>query len=222
MKNFEIKKEIWIWAIMVLPMLYLAYVYRSLPQVVPTHFDTKGTANDWSDKSTLIYIVLGMTVGIYALLTVIPQIDPKKKIETMGNKYFLFKFFLMLFMSMLCIFCVQMSVAGSATSVKMVFVLIGGLFAFLGNYMQTVKPNYFIGIRTPWTLENEVVWRKTHLLGGKLFFVAGLLTMILPFVLKTHFDQVFLPIILGVSVIPIGYSYIVYRQEAAKSVDETK
>ena len=64
----------------------------------------------------------------------------------------------------------------------LIFVIIGLLFAFLGNYFKTIKPNYFIGIKTPWTLENEEVWKKTHLIGGKLWFIGGLL-MALTFVL---------------------------------------
>ena len=67
----------------------------------------------------------------------------------------------------------------------LIFPLIGLLFAFLGNYFKTIKPNYFIGIRTPWTLENEEVWKKTHLIGGKLWFVGGLL-MALTFVLPNE------------------------------------
>ena len=93
------------------------------------------------------------------------------------------------------------------------FVLVGGLFMFLGNYFQAIKPNYFIGIRTPWTLENENVWRKTHQLGGKLFFIAGLLIMILPFVLHQYFHEIFLTIIFSAALIPVIYSYILSKQE---------
>ena len=213
MKNFDIKKEIWLWIIMLLPMAYLAYVWSSLPEIVPTHFGMDGKPNDWSHKWVLIIVVLGMTLGLYALLTIIPIIDPKKQIEKMGNKYFTLKLFLQIFMGALCFFIIQFSLIGNASNSNYLFVLIGGLFAFLGNYMQTVKPNYFIGIRTPWTLENETVWRKTHQLGGKLFFIAGLLTIVLSFILHKHFDEIFLTIILGAAIIPVIYSFILFKQE---------
>lgn len=83
---------------------------------------------------------------------------------------------------------------------------------FLGNYMQTVKPNYFIGIRTPWTLENETVWARTHKLGGRLYFIAGGLVMVLAFVLKGLMMPVFIGIIVAASVVPMVYSYVVYKQ----------
>ena len=217
MKNFEIKKEIWIWVMMTLPLLYLVYVWPTLPEMVPTHFGMDGQPNDWSHRSTLVFIIVSMLLGIYLLLTVIPAIDPKARIGSMGNKYFLFKLFLMVFITILCFFCIQMSAAKKIGNPSMVFVLIGGMFVFLGNYMQSIKPNYFIGIRTPWTLENETVWRKTHQLGGKLYFVAGLLVMILPFILKEHYPYVFLTIVLAASLIPIVYSFMVYKQQ--KSIE---
>ena len=135
MKNFEIKKEIWIWVMMTLPLLYLVYVWPTLPEMVPTHFGMDGQPNDWSHRSTLVFIIVSMLLGIYLLLTVIPAIDPKARIGSMGNKYFLFKLFLMVFITILCFFCIQMSAAKKIGNPSMVFVLIGGMFVFLGNYM---------------------------------------------------------------------------------------
>jgi len=213
MKNFEIKKEIWIWVMMTLPLLYLAHLWPTLPEMVPTHFGFDGQPNDWSHRSSLIFIIAGLLVGIYLLLTFIPAIDPKGKIQSMGNKYFLFKLFLMVFMTILCFFCIQMSATKNAGNPGMIFVLIGGMFVFLGNYMQSIRPNYFIGIRTPWTLENETVWRKTHQFGGKLYFIAGLSVMILPFILKEHYHFVFLTLIVSASLIPAVYSFIIFKQQ---------
>lgn len=212
MKNFEIKKEIWIWGLVALPMVYLMYVWSSLPEIVPTHFGIDGQPNDWSHKTLLIYVVGGMTVGMYLLFTFIPFIDPKGKFSAMGNKYFLLKLFMMLFMCILCFFIIQSAITGTVNN-NYLFLVIGGLFVFLGNYMQTLKPNYFIGIRTPWTLENETIWRKTHLMGGKLFFVAGLLVMILSLIFKENFSIIFLVIILTTAFIPIIYSYILFNKE---------
>lgn len=213
MKNFEIKKEIWIWVIMLLPILYLAYIWKTLPDIVPTHFGMDGQPNDWSHKTLLLYVVPGMTVGVYLLLTIIPMIDPKQKIREMGNKYYLLKLFITLFISVLCVFMVQSAITKNIGNSNVVFLLVGALFVFLGNYMQALKPNYFIGIRTPWTLESEMVWRKTHQLGGKLFFVAGMLVMILPFLLKEKFEPVFITVIAVASIIPVAYSFILFKQE---------
>ena len=217
MQNFDIKKEIWLWVIAVLPIIYLATVWNSLPEIVPTHFGIDGKPNDRSHKWVLIIVVLGMTIGVYTLLTIIPIIDPKKQFEKMGNKYFMLKLFFQIIFGAISVVGVQLSFKSDSNHTDIMFVLVGGLFVFLGNYFQTVKPNYFIGIRTPWTLENETVWRKTHQLGGKLFFVAGLLTMVLPFIIHQHFHEIFLTIIFSSVIIPVVYSFILYKQEQNQS-----
>lgn len=211
MKNLEIKKEVWIWLIMLVPMMYLLFVWHSLPEIVPTHFGMDGKPNDWSHKSTLVYLVAGMLAGIYFLFLIIPSIDPKRKLDGMGNKYYMLKLLVMLSMSVISFFIVQSAISGHVGS--NLFVIIGALFAFLGNYMQSVKPNYFIGFRTPWTLESEDIWRKTHRLGGRLYFIAGLLIMILSFIVKDNFNRVLLPVVIIASLIPVVYSFILFKQK---------
>ncbi len=85
----------------------------------------------------------------------------------------------------------------------------------LGNYFQTIRSNYFIGIRTPWTLENEQVWKKTHLLGGRIWMAGGLLIVILSFIIT---DNHSLMIAFGILcfimvIIPVIFSYTEFRKE---------
>ncbi|MCD6010404.1 MAG: hypothetical protein K0Q79_266 [Flavipsychrobacter sp.] len=211
MKTFEVKKEITIWVIMLLPIIYLFMVWNKMPEIVPTHFGIDGTPNDWSHRSVLIYLVGGMTLGMYLIFLIIPVIDPKDKIKAMGNKYFKLKFVLMLAMALLATLVVHAALTGSIGG-NTIFLIAGGMFLFLGNYMQTVKPNYFIGIRTPWTLENETVWSKTHRLAGRLYFIAGLVIIILSFVVKNALTYIFVPLILSATIVPVVYSYILFRK----------
>lgn len=126
MKNFEIKKEIWIWIIMLLPILYLAYVWNGLPETIPTHFGIDGKPNGWSSKSSFKFIMPALVVGIYLLITIIPLIDPKGKIEAMGKKYFMLKFVLVLFISVMCLFMTQSAMTQNAGNPAILFLLIGG------------------------------------------------------------------------------------------------
>ncbi len=94
--------------------------------------------------------------------------------------------------------------------------LIGLLYLILGNYFKTVKANYFIGIRTPWTLENETVWKRTHKLGGKMWFVGGITVIIFSLILDSQINFTLFLVITGIiSIIPIIYSYIIYKKETA-------
>ena len=129
----------------------------------------------------------------------------------MGNKLNNLRMILGLFMSALAIY-ILFSVQQKTSNPVLIFPLVGLLFAFLGNYFKTIKPNYFIGIKTPWTLENEEVWKKTHLLGGKLWFVGGLL-MALTFVLPNNIQiYTFLTIVGVITIVPIVYSYLEFKK----------
>ena len=98
--------------------------------------------------------------------------------------------------------------------------LIGVLFILLGNYFKTIKPNYFIGIRTPWTLENETIWKETHKLGGKLWFVGGILIVIFSLLLDKRQAFTVLMLITGlITIVPIVYSYLMFKKERKSLTD---
>lgn len=208
-------KESMLWVIMLLPFVYLANVWNILPEQVPTHFNMDGNADDWSSKTSLIYIIGGMVFGLYFLFLIIPVIDPKKKIEQMGDKYFTLRLMLTIFFSLLAIFIVYSGKEGDIKHPNFLFALIGILFTMLGNYFQTVRPNYFIGIRTPWTLESENVWKSTHRLGGKIWMVGGILIAVLAFIISNNslYSIIFGIIIFVMAVVPIVHSYLAYKKE---------
>ena len=157
----KLKKELPLLIIVILPFIYLAYIWNDLPKKVPIHWNGEGEIDGYGDKVSLILIPILLSLLTYVILTLIPIIDPKGKIKNMGEKYESIKFILIFFMSFLALFILYSSHSQTITNPNILFILIGFLFVFLGNYMKTIKPNYFIGIRTPWTLENETVYFKT-------------------------------------------------------------
>ena len=207
----KIKKEIPFISIALLPFVYLAYIWNRLPEKVPMHWNVSGEIDDYGNKNELLFMLL-LVVGLpYLIFLVIPHIDPKQKLQNMGNKLNNLRFVLSLFMSALAIFILY-SVQQKTSNTGLIFAIVGLLFAFLGNYFKTLKPNYFIGIRTPWTLENEEVWKKTHLLGGKMWFIGGLL-MAITFVLPEPVNiYIFLSITAIITIIPIIYSYLEFKK----------
>jgi len=211
----KILKESFLWILVLLPLIYLAAVYAKLPDIVPTHFDFNGKPNDYSSKTTLIFIVAGMALGNYLLMLVIPFLDPKNKLMQMGIKYFNLRFILQLFMALLGMFIIYISKEGSLKNPNMLFALIGAIFAILGNYFQTVRPNYFIGIRTPWTLEGPETWKKTHRLGGRIWMVGGILIALLSFVITNSsvFTIIFFTLMGIMVLVPVVYSYFAFQEE---------
>ena len=207
----KFKKEIPFIAVALLPFVYLAYIWNELPKEVPMHWNASGEIDRWGDKSELFMMLFMLTGITYFVFLIIPYIDPKQKLQNMGNKLNNLRLILALFMSALAIYILY-SVQQKTSNPVLIFSLFCLLFAFLGNYFKTIKPNYFIGIRTPWTLENEEVWKKTHLIGGKLWFVGGLL-MALTFVLPNKIQiYTFLAIAAVITIVPIVYSYLEFKK----------
>lgn len=202
------------------PLAYLGYTWDQLPQVVATHFDLSGKPNGWSDKTTLIYLIGGLGLGMYLLMLVLPKLDPKKKLEEMGSKYFSLRLILAFFFCMINGYIVY-SALHTSVDASILFALLGGLFAMLGNYFQTVRPNYFVGIRTPWTLENETVWKNTHKLAGRLWMIGGILVILIAFLVTNDlFRGIAITIVLSTIVIwPILFSYLDHKKLKRTSVN---
>lgn len=208
-------KQIILWAFIIMPYIYLAGIWKYLPEQVPTHFDLQGDPNDYSSKLLLWFVPAGLGLAIYLFMYLIPLLDPKKKIEQMGGKYDTFRFILTLFFSVLGSYLLYVTRIGSIKNPNILFAIIGVAFALMANYFQTVRPNYFIGFRTPWTLESEDVWRKTHRLGGRIWVPGGILISILAFLIS---DPKLYLVVFGVLVfvmvmVPVVYSYIEFQKE---------
>jgi uncharacterized membrane protein len=211
--NPTLKKELPIIGIVLLPFIYLAFIWNSLPEKIPTHWSAKGEIDHWGDKSFLISVPFMLPVFVYVLFLIIPKIDPKKNLSTMGGKFQKIKFVFVLFASLLALFVIFCSKSLSFSSPKFVFVLIGILFTAIGNYYKVIKPNYFLGIRTPWTLENNEVWKTTHVFAGKLWFIGGLLIVLGALLIEvTFFATVFIVFVTILAFIPMVYSYIKFKE----------
>jgi uncharacterized membrane protein len=207
----KFKKEIPFIAVALLPFVYLAFIWNGLPKQVPMHWNGAGEIDRYGDKNELFLMIFMLTGITYFIFLIIPYIDPKQKLQNMGNKLNNLRLILALFMSALAIYILY-SVQQKTSNPVLIFPLVGLLFAFLGNYFKTIKPNYFIGIKTPWTLENEDVWKKTHVMGGKLWFVGGLL-MAMTFVLPNKIQvYTFLGITAVITIVPIVYSYLEFKK----------
>lgn len=216
MKNINIKQEAIIWLILLIPIVCIAYYYNQLPQQVPTHFDLNGQPDSYGSK----WIMPIVNIIAYFLLLIVPFFDPKRSnYQLFANSYFKIRLLLALFLSGIATLITLNS--NNYNNSKIILLAMFLLFAGLGNYMQNIRPNWFAGIRTPWTLSNENVWRKTHLLGGKLWFIGGIIGFILAiFVNVKTIPILVLLIIVPISIVPVVYSYLLYKQET-KDLDDT-
>ncbi len=214
MKQVNWKKEAIIWIILLLPFVYAAITWNKLPEWVPTHFNVNGEADDYSKKAFALLLMPVMNVVIYFILFFVPRIDPRKKnYAFFGSSYQNIRLLIHLFFVGIFIFITQTTSGGKPLQMGGFFSIMFLFFALLGNYMRTVRSNFFVGIRTPWTLSNDVVWRKTHELGGKIWFYSGIILAVVVFFLSqtaatvVMFSGIFLMVM-----IPVIYSYLEYRK----------
>ncbi len=207
-----------VWPIILLPAAYLAIAWNNLPEKVPMHYNLKGEVDRYGNKMELLWVMvlmIGVNIGVYLLLVNIHRIDPKKKYSESnrpGMKRL--AFLVSVFVSVLACFIVYSSLNdGMKFDSRFVAVGVGLLFTAIGNYMYTIKPNYFAGIRTPWTLESEENWRLTHKLGGRLWFVGGLVLAITALLVPGDVAFIVMLVIVSIlAIIPIIYSWRIYAK----------
>lgn len=211
----NLSKELPVLLLVLLPFAYLAFIWNGLPAEVPVHWNIKGEADRYGSKSQLLLIPILLPLLTYGLLTIVPIIDPRKRLTKMGGKLTRLKFILTAFMSALALFILYTAQQEGLSNPNHLLALIGVIVFVLGNYFKTIESNYFIGIRTPWTLQSETVWKTTHELAGKLWFAGGLLIFILSLVLSTQLNfAVFLSIMAIITLVPIIYSYREFQKVA--------
>jgi len=135
----------------------------------------------------------------------------------MGNKYHNIRFAFTFLLSMTAILVVYSAQQETLVNVNLIVLMIGLFSSIFGNYFKVIRPNYFIGIRTPCTLKSDSVWKNTHIVAGKLWFGCGLVIVFLSLVLEQKLNyRIFLMIITVMVVVPVGYSYVLYRRLKVK------
>lgn len=188
-----------------------------LPERVPSHWNAAGEVNGYSSRNTALYLMPALMFGLGVMILYIPQIDPLRanveKFRTTYNWVVVGFAVYMLYIHALTL------LAGVGVKFNMTAVMLpamGGLFFGLGFLLDRARRNWFIGIRTPWTLSSDHVWEKTHRLGGLLFKIAGLLVVVGAFLPGETSFWVMFGLIMTASFAPVVYSYVVFRREQEK------
>lgn len=213
----DVLKKI-IWLIIAAPAAYLAIIWKRLPEKVAMHFDLQGNPDRFGNKSeliTLAIILIVVNAVTYLALTNVYRIDPKKYAAENKGRLQSIGLAVAVFLSAVLCLIIYSTMQGSIKiSMGLIFAGVGLLLAIIGNYMANLKPNYFAGLRLPWTLENETNWKKTHLLAGKMFFGGGLLlAVVCLFVPPITAIVIFTTVTIIMTVIPCIYSYRLYKKQ---------
>lgn len=208
------------WFLFLILMLLTAAVtlwaYPRLPDIIPTHWNAQGQADDFSEKSGSIWILPIMMVGVTLLLVFLPKLDPlRKNVALFSDVYYAFVLVVNGFFLYLHLLTLWIGMGSRIQMVQWMVPAYAGLCACCGWMVGRAKPNWFIGLRTPWTLSDERVWDQTHALGRKTFYLAAAATLPGIFWPKAAFLFLIGPLLVA-SFIPVIYSYFLHRKLHSK------
>ncbi|MBR9707257.1 MAG: DUF1648 domain-containing protein, partial [Candidatus Diapherotrites archaeon] len=180
------------------------YAFPLAPDKVATHWNAAGEANGFSDPLFGLFLLPVMSSFIYLLMISIPSIAVfKVNFKDFDKEYFGLRAFMMVFMLVVQVGIVSAALGFDFNMTLLIMPAISGLFFYIGWMLPKIKRNYFVGIRTPWTLSSDRVWKKTHEVGGKVFMLQGVILLfgvILP-------AEYFVWIILGPVLMSVFYLF---------------
>jgi uncharacterized membrane protein len=192
------------------------YLYPQMPDPMPSHWNAAGEADGYMPKFWGLFLMPLISLALFGLFLLIPRIDPMKANIQKFRKYFdRFIALIMGFLLYIYLLTITWAMGYAFNMVVMLVPAFAILFYYAGVLTENAKQNWFIGIRTPWTLSSEKVWDKTHRLGGKLFKVAALIGLVGLLFPDYAIWFVIIPIIL-VAAYTIVYSYVEFQKESVR------
>lgn len=191
-------------------------LYNKLPENIPMHWNAGGQIDGYGSRNTIFILPVTYLI-IYLLLLFLPTIDVfKENVKKSFKNYFGIRlsmglFFLVLYLMILLTNFFKFDLA------RMLVIAICMLFASIGYFIKDIKRNYFAGIRTPWTLNNERVWNETHNRSGKLFILGGIILAIITlFVSMIIAFYLVVSLIILISIYSVAYSYVLFKRYNGK------
>lgn len=187
------------------------YFYGVMPETVASHWNAQGQVDGYMSKFWGMFLMPLISLAMLFLLLIIPKIDPLKANIEKFKKYFdVLISAILIFLFYIYLLTIFWNLGYEFNMSRFMAPAMGMLFYACGFLIGKSKRNYFIGIRTPWTLYSDEVWDKTHKLGAKLFKLAGLLALFGAIFPKQAILFILVPVI-AATIFLLAYSYFVYR-----------
>jgi len=215
--NYKVDKEVIkgdVIPILLIISLFLIGIilFPRLPDKIPSHWNASGKIDAYQSRIWGAFGIPLMLVGIYALMLFLPYIDPKREnYLKFKSTYKIFRLAIVVVFTIIQISILISALGGPKTLIpKLVPITIGILLIVIGNYMPRIKFNWFVGIKTPWTLSSEEVWKGTHRFAGYMFVIAGILMILAGFLTAPMNIIVGLAGVVVAAVFSTVYSYFLF------------
>ena len=194
-------------------------VYSRLPAMVPIHWNAAGQIDNYAPRAVGAFLLPAIMLLLGGLFAALPAISPSGfGIERKSRAYAAIVFAILLFLLAVHVYVLLAALNVARSITTFVPVLVGALFIVIGNYLPKMRRNFFVGIRTPWTLADEDVWYRTHRLGGVLLVATGALLMVVgPFLPARALEIFILSTVIATALITVIYSLVIYRRPGGAS-----
>lgn len=207
------RSEIIILGIIVVSSLIGMYFYPRMPGAIASHWNIGGEVDGYMSKFWGLFLMPLISLCLLLLFVLIPKIDPlRANIEKFRNYYDGFIVLMIVFLFYVYLLTIFWNVGLRFNMIQLLAPAFGILFYYCGILIENAKRNWFIGIRTPWTLSSDKVWERTHKIGGRLFKITGVVGLL--GVLFHDYAMLFIlmPVIL-ITAYTVLYSYFEYQKE---------
>ena len=208
-------KNEWLQLAPIIGMLIAAgTLWNHTPDRFPVHWNMRGEVDRYGGKVEGLLAVPLVCLGLYVLFQVLPYLDPRREnYVQFARAYWWIRLATTSFLTALYGLMIAAALGGKFDMSQAVFLLVGGLFVILGNFMGKLRPNWFVGVRTPWTLSSNLSWSKTHRLAGWVFILLGVTFAVVGWHPNPRAIVVAL-VVSGLAVVwIILYSYLVWRSD---------
>lgn len=205
----------WLGFVVVLLVLAVGWwAYPHLPPRVPTHWNFRGEVDGYSSRFVATFVLPLVMLGLAAVFQVLPKIDPRgKNYAKFSDTYWLIVNGILIFFALIQALVLANGLGAPVSMGRIVPIGVGFLMMVIGNFLGRLRPNWFIGIRTPWTLSSDEVWTKTHRLGGRLFVVGGFLFMLSALLPGALSLPTVIILIVVLVLVPVLYSLYLWMRE---------
>ncbi len=214
MKPINFLRREWLALLLLLvPTALTLFYWNQLPDPIAIHWGLDEAPNGYQSPTAFLWFTLALNVFVYVLLVAVPYLDPKKDAHRLEKPLRVVRTATMAFTAL-----ILGGIVLKAVDYPVDIILTGNLacillFLVMGNLMAKFPPNYFAGIRTPWTLESSEVWRRVHQMASKLWVAGSLVLLLFVFRLdNTAYMILFTTITLVLVFVPMVHSYLLYQK----------
>lgn len=190
-------------------------VYARLPQRVPSHWNLQGELDGWMEKPWGAVLLPLIATCVLSMLWVLPRLDPRREhIVRFQDDWRMLLNLLIVFLAVIELATLGFALGWPIDISRVMLATVGLMLVAVGNYLPRIRSNWFMGIRTPWTLDSERVWRATHRVAGRTFVAGGLAMALAVLLPRDARAWLLAPAAVAMVGIPLVYSYVAWRREA--------